>query len=109
MIDQIKESKMIKQDVVISEVCRCDICNNMIYKKKENANNGAHLINYFYLTTGHYDWGNDSIESMQNYDICSAECLHKALDKFLRDFIDSNTAYFEVSKRARWAMVKEEE
>jgi hypothetical protein len=30
---------------------------------------------YLEVTTSHGDWGNDSIESIQTFDFCSAECM----------------------------------
>jgi len=41
----------------------CDACQKVIL--------GA----YIEVTTSHSDWGNDSIDSIENFDFCSVECM----------------------------------
>ena len=52
----------------------CDIC-------------GARVdpSNYFRFNTQHYDWGNDSIDSLEKFDACSPECVIKFASKYLED------------------------
>lgn len=62
--------------------CTCDIC------KKEIKENSV----YIRVNTGHREWGNDSIDSIQWYDICSTECLDKLYQQFKEKHY--NTSYF---------------
>lgn len=65
---------------------KCDICKKEITGK------------YWQLTTHHDDWGNDSIESYSHYDLCSKECINKALDDYINDCEDSCTQCFELEQ-----------
>lgn len=72
---------------------KCNICGGPI----KEVRNGDY--NYFIITTHHYDWGNDSIESYQQYDACSTECALK----FAKHYLDNafkhhiNTRTIEIS------------
>lgn len=58
--------------------------------------------NYYKLTTGHNNWGNDSIDSIENKDICSDECLKQEFDNYINISTHKyGTAYFEVEMR-KW-------
>ena len=60
----------------------CDIC------EKHIASNG------YEVTTGHNDWGNDSVDSVEYHDICSDECLKKELELYLKS--KYNSKYIEI-------------
>lgn len=81
------------KDVITGERIICDQCNKEIY----NSENGQDSY-FFEVTKGHNDWGNDSVDSIENLEICSDECLYKALDEFLKENRNSHTAYFEITK-----------
>lgn len=66
----------------------CDICNKVIPVRGNTDNR-----RYFEITTGHSDWGNDSIESMETVDVCP-DCVTKYIEDYLRDC--SNTAYLNL-------------
>ena len=55
---------------------------------------------YWELTTGHHDWGRDSIDSIENFDICSEACLREKFDEYVRESSSSwyNTMYFNVER-----------
>ena len=53
--------------------------------------------NYYEVTKGHHDWGNDSIESVSELDICSDECLQKEFKTYLESSYD--TKYIDVTKQ----------
>lgn len=38
------------------------------------------------VTSGHYDWGNDSVDSQDDYDACSQRCLQSLLAKIHKDY-----------------------
>lgn len=71
----------------------CDKCD-----KKILALNGDHDDNrYFRVTTGHHDWGNDSCESIEHFDICPT-CIDTFVTEYLAnasgtDYIDIETEY----------------
>lgn len=64
----------------------CDICGKEITGK------------FWQLTTHHHDWGNDSIDSYEYFDLCSRECINKALDKYINACKMSNTQCFELEQ-----------
>lgn len=69
------------------EYMRCDKCN-----KKINFYN-----DYYWITTGHGDWGNDSVDSIEHYDICK-DCVNDFIIDYMNSnrMQNSNTAYIEV-------------
>jgi hypothetical protein len=62
------------------EGVECDICKKFIparpWRQPESK--------YFRVTTGHNDWGNDSIESIEHYDICP-NCINKFMTDYISD------------------------
>lgn len=59
------------ENVLIFEKRYCNIC------KKEIKGH------YWSCQTCHNDWGNDSIESVEDKDVCSPECLQKVFNEYL--------------------------
>lgn len=55
----------------------CDFCNKAILPVV------GERYDYFFITTSHCDWGNDSVESTEYYDACSVECVLGLADKYL--------------------------
>jgi hypothetical protein len=84
------ELKTITQRVCVKSTVHCDVCDCAI-----DDNNG-----YWELTTGHHDWGNDSVESIKHFDLCSESCLRKKFDEYVKESgeDDCNTMYFEVNR-----------
>lgn len=80
-----EEKEIVKIDRVLTKVV-CDTC-----KKEIEANKF-----YYQVTTGHNDWGNDSLESIENKDICSDECLTEEFKKYIE--LESDTKYIEINK-----------
>ena len=76
--------KTIKTETLVG--IKCDICEKEITGK------------YWQLTTHHEDWGNDSVDSYSHSDLCSRECINKALDNYIEDCEDSNTQCFELEQ-----------
>ena len=81
----------VTERVCIKETTYCDICNSVI--DDDNA--------YWELITGHHDWGNDSVDSIKQFDICSETCLRKKFDEYVKESgeDDYNTMYFEVERK----------
>ena len=83
------------------ETCTCNICKKIIYKR--SCANSPELpknleqTSYWEVTTGHNDWGNDSGDSIEHFDICSPECLNKIMTKYIkRSNSNFNTEYIEI-------------
>ena len=83
----------VTEKVLVGETLYCDVCKNKIEKGK----------GYWELTTGHNDWGNDSCESIEHFDVCSQICLMNKFAEYLdeSDKTSYNSEYFEV-ERTRW-------
>ena len=76
----IKEKYEIKEYVVVDRVCVgkdmfCDVCKNEI----------KHGNGYWHVHTWHNDWGNDSCESHEYFDVCSMECLKDKFDEYCHE------------------------
>ena len=105
MISQIlsKDTKeVICRKVRKLEGIKCDICHNELrvpYSKDGQCTRP--YPQYFKVTTGHNDWGNDSIESYEYFDVCSSECLRKKFEEYVEDSGDDrypNTMCFDVER-----------
>lgn len=64
----------------------CDVCHNVVPVKSYRDNGMSNR--YFEITTGHSDWGNDSIDSYETLDVCE-ECTPKYVSDYLRDCSDT--------------------
>lgn len=98
MIDrkyEIKEHKVVEKTLV-SERRYCDICGKEITGP------------YWHVATGHYDWGNDSCESVESLDVCSVECLNKLFDDYCKKSDSPNTTRYIEIEHERSAGVKGE-
>lgn len=71
-----------KKEVTIG--INCDVCKKDITGK------------YWILTTHHDDWGNDSIDSFEHYDLCSKECINEKLNEYYDECRDSITQCFDL-------------
>lgn len=66
----------------------CDECKNDIPNKE-----------YFEVTTSHNQWGNDSIDSVNELDICSLNCLTKNMNEYYKN--GSHTYQYEIEQVRR--------
>ena len=71
---------VITEQVLVRSAIICDVC------KKEIQSDAG----YWEVTTHHNDWGNDSIDSYEAFDICSVECLKSKFDEYCDN---SNSQY----------------
>ena len=94
-----EETRTVTDSFLVSEKRYCDVC-------------GKEITGPFWeVTTGHYDWGNDSTDSIEDKDCCSVECLSELFDEYkhvstVKDGL-YNTQYFHVD-HARYEFVKGE-
>ena len=98
MIKRITRKVMREVEETISSVGICDICGKEFNYKPWHCREKK--SSYYHIVTGHYDWGNDSCESVESRDACCDECLSKFTQEWLKneDIISSNTAYIEIKK-----------
>ena len=64
------KTHIVTEQVLIKSTRYCDVCGNKIDDD----------MNYWDLQTGHNDWGNDSVDSIENFDICSERCLKEKFE-----------------------------
>ena len=65
---------------------KCDICGKIF--------TGPYLI----ANIHHNDWGNDSIDSYEDYDLCSETCVSVMFQKYMVDCRNSNTQYLSLEQ-----------
>lgn len=51
---------------------QCDICGKVIHSGSK----------YISANTSHSDWGNDSCESFQSWELCSIECASQLMERY---------------------------
>ena len=85
-------NKIVKTTKRITEKVTCDVCGKTI------ADENNRYAEYWTLTTGHQDWGNDSCESYEDFDLCSKDCVQEKLNEYFDNCEDSNTQEFELSQ-----------
>jgi len=75
----------------ISELITCDECGAVIKDWK-----------HYEVTTHHSDWGNDSIDSYENLDLCSKECLIKNMKEYFESSNGSEEYNIENNRMKNW-------
>lgn len=67
-----------------TETCTCNVCGQLIYRRSlqesDELPKNDELYSFWDVTTGHNDWGNDSPESIEQYEVCSPTCLQELFD-----------------------------
>lgn len=79
---------------------KCDVCGRIIEPpSKENQYDWINFkYKYYEVTTGHHDWGNDSCESIEQYDICT-DCIGKFITKYLDNKEGNRSGYIEIQTK----------
>ena len=77
----------------------CDSCNKHIYttvRPGMSYNGNRSIVDYYKITTGHNDWGNDSVDSI-NYQTLCPDCFMDEVVKFKNRSIGrQNTEYIVI-------------
>lgn len=81
------KTETITHEVKTVKCKKCDVCG------KEFTGN------YWELCTHHDDWGNDSCESYEYFDLCSEDCVKQKLERYFKECKYSNTQEFELVQR----------
>lgn len=98
MIKKITRKVMKEVEETVESIGVCDICGKEFHYDPGLA--GNKIASYYHIATGHHDWGNDSIDSVESRDACCDECLFRFIQEWLKDkdVIRSNTAYIDINK-----------
>lgn len=79
---------------------KCDICDKVIPASRWNNQKES---KYFEVCTHHNQWGNDSIDSFNDYDICP-DCI----DKFVTDYIAKAGDTYNIEVECTFCISREE-
>jgi hypothetical protein len=74
-----KEKVIVERNNIYSY--KCDICQKEILSIKNNLPDG-----WLNFSHSHKDWGNDSIDSIEYFDVCSPECFIKQIRASLKEY-----------------------
>ena len=94
MMSDIIETKKttIMRDFVIGK--KCDVCGKEVPRV---GGFGEPVYDYYKITTHHYDWGNDSVDSYVHFDACSPACAYKLWEEYIHNSAGTrNTMCIEV-------------
>lgn len=101
-----KKYDYIEKQVVKKEPCIeyliCDICDTLI--KKSNIGNRVksnNLVEWYFVRTGHNDWGNDSCDSVESFEVCP-ECLNKVFHEYFKRSTGRNSEYMNIEHCWGW-------
>ena len=111
MVETNVEKKAVYQDVILSEECRCDRCGRHLWYHTKDGHKkpGLGTAEYYNVVTGHNDWGRDSVDSVETYDVCVG-CAKKMFEEYIEDsFNKTNSLYFECHHERTWEESEEEE
>lgn len=79
-----------KKVTVDKRVCtklKCDMCGKDIPWHEK----------FYHTTMWHSDWGNDSVDSVEEFDLCSDECLYEFLGENWKELKEAHkTAYIDI-------------
>ena len=94
-----------RKKIVYRTVCelagvKCDACGRVIKapSEQDQYNWLDDKYKFYVVTTGHNDWGNDSFESVRQYDICP-ECITKFVSDYLADKKGYRSAYIDIETK----------
>lgn len=75
---------------------KCDICGKIVPAGKYGQKDSM----YYKVTTGHHDWGNDSVDSIEHMDVCQ-ECVLPFIGDYLWDNSET-TLYCDIERNVCW-------
>lgn len=104
MNKEIKKTVTYTDEITLYTKRVCDKCGklleyryNPLVKGLVNISKEHMKVEYYEVTTGHHDWGNDSIDSVEHHDYCPT-CVLQAMDEYYeRTNGKNNTQYLEIN------------
>lgn len=95
---------MVEQKIEYITTHKCDRCGKVLFKQycaeytKNHPDLKREWVSYYRVTTGHHDWGNDSVDSIESKDICPSCLINEYSDYVNRSSsIVNNTEYIRIS------------
>lgn len=79
-------TETVTHEIKMINALKCDVCGKEFTGK------------YWELNTYHYDWGNDSIDSNEYFDLCSDNCVRTKLEGYFKECKHSITQHFDLSQ-----------
>lgn len=95
------KSTMIEQKVPYITELYCDKCKKLIRQYAHDEFKDIrqiqyhNLVEWYEVTTGHHDWGNDSIDSITHSDICT-NCIDDIFTSFKVRASEDTTEYIDI-------------
>jgi len=84
---------------------KCDVCGKEIPPTTIPHMSGEPVYDYYEVTTHHNDWGNDSVDSYEYFDVCSPDCAYKLWGKYIHDSAEKrNTMCIKVEHVNYWTL-----
>lgn len=77
---------------------KCDVCGHIIKPPTVPYEGMEDEYKYYNVTTGHRDWGHDSCDSIEHYDICP-RCINKFVADYLGNENSGLSAYIEIETK----------
>lgn len=92
MSREMKWKKEMREVIVCEEgELTCDACGRVIDITKQDGT-------FYHVHSGHCEWGNDSVDSVESLDACCDECLIALVNNWLKKWQDYNTAYINIER-----------
>lgn len=115
MNKEIKKRVTYTDEITLYSKRVCDKCGKILeycYNHEELVNTSKERmkVEYYEVTTGHHDWGNDSIDSVEHHDYCPT-CVLQAIDEYYEKTNEkNNTNYIEINHECyEYGIIIEEE
>lgn len=104
MVKSKSEEVTITKRQIVESATYCDICGKLIGIHKWDKDGTCKPTKgsqkyYWSCETSHSDWGRDSVDSIENADVCSEECLKKWINSYIDDPDDYETREFEIEHK----------
>ena len=104
MNKEIKKRVTYTDEITLYSKRVCDKCGKVLeylvngkVKGLVNISKEHVKVEYYEVTTGHHDWGNDSIDSVEYHDYCPT-CVLQAIDEYYEKTNGkNNTNYIEIN------------
>lgn len=90
-----------KVEIVREEIQEivCDECKKLLDNRKLTSRHKRTKVPYFHVLTHYSDWGNDSIDSLKEFDLCQ-ECLVNKFNEYLEQAKEyPGTREFDIEER----------
>lgn len=111
MIETKYKTAMVKQETEYISTCKCDRCGKVIFKHygdefrdlSRNVQRNSR-VSYYHVTSGHNDWGNDSVDSIVVSDICPSCLVNEYSDYVDRASKGFNSEYIRIEHENTYSL-----